>query len=585
MIITTLSRTSTVSPLFNVQPQIYCAIPSTYTIADFWKTTFGVPDTSKTGTIDIDQIVINYLIQYNEVFSIADLRSQAQSFYWDMTNQILYINMLKTQSPLYDIVQQGRAYGFSDQELVYIDNIEYLPLVKSVSNIERSQDIKGYKKLAFLSGSVTLNNIGGQLDFLDTEIVNGNDSRIYYLNNNKGNAGYTQSDLVSIAGAYIEDYSLSLKECVLNLKDKRKSGDIKIPSEVFTKANYANIDNSYENKVIPLAYGEIRVSEAIPVDASTSNVIYRQAQYLTSLGTIELLIADVWTARSPVGGSTVLSTGTFTVATARDASGNPYKCRVKGSVGYTANNPIDVIVHLNDRYLDIKYTSSNYNTSECYNCTLGLSEIGVLFNKQIDLYEAIRILQDSSITGFRYDTDNLGLRTALLDDTSKDETFYIENVDIKDADDIGYDTDISLLASTVNVNYAKDYTEDKPLTVVNNDNLVYCTETYRIQPTQNYDTLNVTEADAITRAENEALKFKDARKIVGLTTMGDQFLPLRIYDTGTIELTNNFVDRDGLTSTGTRPWLGVWKVQILSVNPDISAKTNKIRALLVTKKY
>jgi len=173
----------------------------------------------------------------------------------------------------------------------------------------------------------------------------------------------------------------------------------------------------------------------------------------------------------------------------------------------------------------------------------------------------------------------------LLDDSSKAETFYIENVDIQDADDMGYDTDISLLASTVNINYSRDYTDDKTLTVINTDNLAYCTETYRIQPTQNYDTLNITEADAITRADNEAVKFKDARKIVEITVMGEEFLPLRIYETGTIELTNNFVDRDGLTSTGSRSWLGVWKVQILSVNPDISAKTNKIKALLVTKKY
>lgn len=585
MILATLTRTSEITPFFNLQPQVYASSPSTWTIADFWKTTFGVTDSSQSVTIDITQITVDFLSQYNEVTSYADLLLQDQSFYFDDVNQFLYVHFPVYTSPLFNFIQQGRAFGYCDQQLVYVDNIEYLPLIRNVSNISVSQDIKGYKKLNFLSGSLELSNVGGELDYFDSEVLNGNDARLYYLETVQGQTDYTQADLLPIAGAYIEDFSLSLRSCEIDIKDKRKSGDIKIPTELFLESDYTYIEDTYKNKVIPRAYGLIRQSYATPVDASTSNVVYRQAQELTSLGTVQVLINDVWTNKTPVGGTINLATGTFTLPTSRDTSGNPYKCRVIGSVGIDIDNPLDIIKDINERYLNIAFTDSNYNISEWNTCGSALANVGLLLDKATALYEVIRIIQDGSDRGFRYETDNNGYRTARLDDPDREESFYIENVQIQNIDEIGYETDFELLASTVTVRYAKDYSDGDYLTVFNDDNAAYSLETYRVQNSQEFETLLTSSTDADTRATNEAVKYKDVRKIVEITAMGSEFLPLRIYDVGTIELSPCFVERDGQTVTGNRCWLGVWKVQILSVSPNTSRKTNTLKCLLVEKKY
>lgn len=92
-------------------------------------------------------------------------------------------------------------------------------------------------------------------------------------------------------------------------------------------------------------------------------------------------------------------------------------------------------------------------------------------------------------------------------------------------------------------------------------------------------------SETLTRAAWEAAKFRDVRKIVEFTAMGRDFLTVEIYDTGTVELSPCFVDRDLGAVTGSRCWLGVWKVQVLSIAPDPSGLKNTIRALLVEKQY
>ena len=577
MNIVTLARTSTIDPLYNIAPFVSASRPGTWTIANFWKTTFGVPDSSQAVTVDIVQVVIDSLVNLTETTLYADMLALPQSFFFDDTTQILYINSGLQFSPMLDAYAQGRAFGYCDGQLVYIDDIEYLPLVKTVGGISKAQDIKGYEKLSFQSGSITFHNVGGELDFLDSEIVTGNDIRVYYLDDEKGETQYTAADLVPLSSGYIDDYSLSLKEASINAMDKRKSGNIKIPVEVFSGTGNA----------IPLLYGTANTVEAFCTnpDDTTDPPVFRFCQAATSYESIQVEVSGVWTEKMPTAED--LGNGSFTLSVADGRNGGtPLKCRVQNAVGYDIDNALDIIEHLQENYLSIPYLESFYNTAEWETAKAAISnDIGLYIKDHIELYEVIRQLQDGDIRGFRFEVDRFGKYTARIDDPDRATSFYISSEDIQDIDNLGYETDTDPLTARVIVNYFKDHMEGNYLSEINDDNAAYVKETYRLQPTQIYNTLLTTDTPAAARALWEAEKYKDVRKIVEFTAMGKDYLPIQIYDTGIVELTPCHVDRDTSTVTGARCWLGVWKVQVLAIAPDPSGLKNTIKALLVEKQY
>ena len=89
--------------------------------------------------------------------------------------------------------------------------------------------------------------------------------------------------------------------------------------------------------------------------------------------------------------ATDLTTGSFTLANAdgRQGNGTPYKCRVINSEGISNTYASDIIKDMNNRYLNLLYTNSNYDITEWESEQTALKEIGISFEKQIELYEAI----------------------------------------------------------------------------------------------------------------------------------------------------------------------------------------------------
>lgn len=585
MTLLTLTQTSLLSRAYNVQPFIFCVKPSSYTLADFWVTTFGAPDESDSSIINIAQIIQDYLITYQAMLNSADVLTTPRSFYWDNGAQLLWVHIDHNASPDTSVIQQGRSYGFCDTQVIYLDGIEFKPLLKSVPAIEQSQDFLNYDKLTLINGNAVLNNVGGELDYLIDEPIHGNDTNIFYLEARVGVSDYSFEEVARIASFYVEDYDMSQEEMVLSLQDKRKAGDAKFPAETFTVADYAYLADTYVNQIIPLAFGTIRVSKAIPVNTNTTGTTtFRQALALTSLGTVQVKIADVWTTKTPT--ATDLPNGSFTLASADSRSGTTvFECRVLGSVGIDIDTAADVIVYLNDRYLDLAYNESNYNVAEWSEADEQLSEIGIVFDKQVEIFEAIRQIQGGANVGFRYEIDPYGRRTIRIDDADRAESFTIHNEDLADVEKLGFKTDGKLLAASVKISYAKDFNEGQSLVRRSTTNYDYVKQKYRLIPELEFETHlpNSTLADA--RAEVEAEKYKDIPRFLTVIARGSEFIGLRIYDTGTAELTMGFVDLDGETVVADRPWLGVWKVQVLAVAPDLTSIKNSVRLRLIEKKF
>lgn len=588
MTVLTLARTEIISSFFNVKPFVFAALPSTYTLPSFWTDTFGVDEESKSEIIAITQVLQNSLVNYNQMDSYNDMSAQIQSFYFASGTQTLSIHTGFEAHPLMDRFDEGHSTGFCEKRLVYIDQIEYKPLLKSYPNIEQSQDIANYEKLSFSNGKIVLDNLSGDLDYILEEPIFGNDINIYYLNDTDPRADYSASDLVPIAGYYVEDYEIGQRECMISAQDKRKGGNIKVPTDVFTTTDYPNIADTYVGKVIPLAYGAIKASKAIPTNGklTSGDVTFRQALMLTALGTVQVKINDVWTTKTPT--ATDLTTGSFTLASGDARNGTSlYECRVVDSVGIPVTHSSDIIKDLNERYLGIDYSESNYNTAEWTLAEAVLETAGLLVNKETEIFELIRKVQQGSNKWFRYEIDPTGHRTIRIDDWEREESFVIHNEDIADIDDLPVATNYELLAARVRVEYAMDYVENEPLVAIDDTNYAHVVDTYRQTPTMDVESLLTTALQAEARAAADAGKYMDIIYTVECTVCrGDvALLALRIYDVGTIELTQSFVDLDNERITGTRNWLGVWKVQILGIKPNTSNKQNKIKVALIEKKF
>lgn len=570
-----------------VQPYVYEARPGGLELADFWTTTFGVVDESRDYTIVIKSFVRDFNVSYNEVLSFNDCVAQEGSFFWDNTNQILYVHFEHEHEGWTATYQYGTFFGFSDSRVVYIDDQEYLPLIDSVPSIAQSQDIVNYNKLAFINGRLTLNNrarrlegsVAGQLDAFITADLYNNDVFLYYLPDEAVSEidEADSSDLVGLAAFYIEDYNIGLTEISLDLQDKRKSQNVTIPSDKFLTSDYPNIGDE-AGGVIPLMYGEVREARAVPTNGETTSgdVSYRVALLLTVLGTVQVNIDKIWTTVSTA--SVTLSTGEFTLSAAngRDSNGAVRDCRVLLPTGIAITYTTDIIKDLNDRYLGIPYLSSNYDTTEWEAEEVALTSGGWVFDSEILLFEAIRIVQAGSSKGFRYEILPDGRRTIRIDDPDRAVSGRVEPVDILNRSEMPVSTDNEQVFAIIELAYNKSFNSGKFQRITD--------DTYRNEVLARYKQINSLPVETLLNGDVEAAaaaldragRFKNIPEIMELVLMGAEFLPKRIYDMIDIEATPDYADADTLFIEG-RQYYGFKKGKIVSIAPNINSKINTVR--------
>jgi hypothetical protein len=582
MIIGELTLLQAAGPFTNTAPFTYKSLPASYQAANYWVNLFGAADESVTITKNITSFIQGSAIHYSNVLSLLDCIDIETSFFWDSINEILYDHVSHNANQFTDTYEYGNSFGFTDTGAIYIDNLFYEPLIKSIPNIAQQQDIINYKQLSFLSGSIEMDNTEGKLDFLIDLNIMGNDYRLYFLETEAGIQNYNRTEFVSLAAFFLEDYTIGLSTTIFDLQDIRKKQNVKILTELFTVAEYSDLNEKYIDKPIPLLYGQVRVSEAIPVDgdAGSGTVEFRQAIILTSIGTVQVEIDDLWTTKATA--SVDLSTGSFTLSEAngRQANGTPYKCRVIDSVGIDITYASDVIKELNQRYLLIEFRDSTYNITEWETEEIALTEIGIVFNKSVTLFNAIKDIQNGANIGFRYEIMADGRRTIRIDDWDRTESNYVSNSQILDINNMEVETDHELLAAFLEVQYSRDYQLKNNLSIINSDYSTITRQNNKQEPTIIMETALVTLSDASDRAELYAERFHIIHGIVNLELLGPEWYTLRIYDIIEIEITSGFVDAGSAQVTG-REFYGTWKAQVTKIDPDFVRQSNKISAILI----
>ena len=563
-----------------IRPFIYKYLFTFFTVAPYWITTFGAPDESETEKIQINEVTRDYTVRYSRQTSQAAAELNEGSFYFDSGNQILYVHIEHDQAPWTAVMGYGEASGYSNK-LVYIDDIFYNPLIKSIPSFAQQQELINYKKLSLINGSITLNNVGGILDKFKTTKIYNNTIDIYYLDDEIENPSRT--DLQQQGQFLVDDYDLSLKEMIIRIKDKRTEGDADIPTLEFTVDDYPDIDEDYLGEIIPVLYGAVRISEAIPTDTNdTGTISFRQSIILTTLGTVQVLIDDVWTTKATT--ATDLSTGSFTLAQAdgrKDgaAAGEPYECRVIDSIGPLVTYASDIIKFLNLAYLGIAYNSTNYDTTEWEAEETSLETIGILYNSQIKLSEAIRRVQDGANLGFRYEINAEGLRTIRVNNYERATAYNIHYDKIKNNNVLSVTTDKEYLAATLKVKYAQDYYSGKFRSIKNTDYAEYVLQTYRTQNIVIIEKLLTTETHASDFADWYLAKFSDVPEIVQLELEGSDYFNVRIYDIINVDLSAGPLEI--AEDIPERPFYGRQKGIVLSIDPNLDIFVNNITLLLI----
>ena len=595
MTIVEITNFTGISGFVNDAPFVFSSLPGKYQAADYWVSIFGAPDESRDVELIINGIIRDFFQTYLEVSDRQTCIDTEQTFYWDQVGQKLYIHFEHFIGPQDAVFQYGSFFGFSDQDMIYIDDQEYRPQLGSFPSLKQSEDLINYDQLAFINGNIKLDNTGGELDnFIDLNVY-GNDVFLYYINDAdiitdiNGNKSSTRDKLNSLAAFYVEDYNISLTEITVKVQDKRKAQSATVAGDFYTETAYPNISDDIKGLSIPLAYGKIRELYANPINGAltSGDVDYKVWIEGVSFGTIQVLIDNVWTTKVPSLSDPASGTFTLLAADARDSSGAIRQTKMVNCEGISITYDSDVIKDLNERYLNIPYNSTFYNISEWESEEATLSEIGVVYDIERELFDAIREVQNGSNVGFRYEINADGLRTIRIDDESRASSFHVPNTDIFNIASLPVRTDSDNLYSNIRVKYAKSYVSGRFLSVTDDSEELNVLSTFRQQRRLTSETLIVDEITAAQRALDSSQRFSTIPPVAEVQLSGatiedaDKYLKARIFDIISVEVTPaSFVDIDNNIIIG-REYYGIKSGKIIGVDPRPSDKTNVVQVKLL----
>lgn len=583
MIVTEIGIQRFVTRTAYVSPFTFSFTVNIQKLAYFWLKIFGCEDETTDERIFILSVIANYTDRFSKVETLAECKNTPESWIFNWDEQKLYINFGLDYNPLYTPAEYLRAIGFCDTSVVYIGDTAFLPVVSSAPSIKQKQDLIGYDKMAFNSGSLSLSNETGALNFMRTMALFNNDVALYYLEYD-GRSEYSREELVPLAWFLLEDVEISKKSGKIKLMDVRKSWSRKIPAHLFNATEYPAIDDELIDKPIPLLFGAKTVPAFCTDNTETDYVSFRVAEELTSISRVYkldgngkplvILIPAIEGVTNPD-----LQNGSFKLAAAdvRDGDGEPVDifCSCVGTVdsGKSFSSPLGVLKWIEAKYNNAAFTDSFFDTAEIA-AEIGALEPIALYtgDTQIEISELVRQMQEGSSNRFRYELNPAGKRTARLDNPYRASSLFVGKEEILENDEMTIYTDKATIAATIKINWGKDGISREYKQVVDTSRESAVAQNARERPELEFNTFLTSRTHAVARAALEASRLGQVRRFTDVTLRGERFLGLRIYDIITVELVDE-----------TREWAGTWNCQVLAIAPDTDRVQNKVTLLLVER--
>lgn len=310
---------------------------------------------------DIRSLVVD-AVQYNRVYTFADLFTTNQSFMYSRSDTKLLVHFNNFEPPVYfEDITIGATVGFCKGVIgdnkPYFNNIYYEPRVSKIFNIKKSKDPLFYGLLKYSTGSVQCQNEDGFFDDWRQRNLFAQASRI--LIGQKDDA-YSSYSLVF--QGLIENDSRSWTDFSVKLQDPRKGLTQPIATNLLNKTTYPYLSDDNVDKPKPIKYGKQINSPCICLNetqtgTSTFTFLLCDTEFNAVSSITQVYVDGVATATA----SQNLAAGTFTLTmTAETNQALVTADFVAGSI----TNGVDIIKDLMYRYDDKNYTSTFWDITE-----------------------------------------------------------------------------------------------------------------------------------------------------------------------------------------------------------------------------
>jgi len=540
--------------------------------------------------ISIDNVVIDF-ISYLEVRTMIELRGADRTWMIDPNDSsILYVHFAQHNPPFRFLsFKSGLLLGFSYGDPIRLGEIKTYPTLIDIPVVEDSADNLTYKKMAFSSGDVSVDNSTGMLD--DLIELFGNDLTLLSVDSTQ--------QVEIIRQYFIERYTIGLDTVKFTCQDKRSRLTFKAPNTFYTKEKYPHIEENIVDKVIQDAYGFCRGIKGTcvnqneiysdPVALTFNNWFrFKFSRKITSIREVWVEMSDVWTQVFPglgVPGNSgsgntgwastnpnpikILTrnaqTGLFTVQTnvttsnmnnlpdndghidiwwsqaLRDnpgflerRNGKPNRVKMTG-VFVNFNNPGDIIKDMMTYYGDLPYDASYFDMNEWQREMAGGKQIGICLDKSDDIYSWIEKIQNGAMLGFQLLVYR-NLFSARLDNPNREETFNIHWSEILNRATIEPEFNGDDYATFTTINYNKDYTEDEYLTIVDQSQRLAILDVYKYEKEYENDSYLINESDVQRKGRIVLENFMDVRPMFrNIELNGFRWNEIQLFSTGFID--------------------------------------------------
>jgi hypothetical protein len=167
---------------------------------------------------EIGSVYVDGIFQTKKT-TLASLTDATESYYFDRTNEELYVCIKNYDEPFIHDIHLGVIYGYSADEFTPIDStILYEGRLTNVPSVSISRDPLFFGKMQYNFSGISLVNADGNFDtFADTKNIYGNEARILL--------GYEElsiDDYINIYTGLVEDITISEETAEFTIGDKRK---------------------------------------------------------------------------------------------------------------------------------------------------------------------------------------------------------------------------------------------------------------------------------------------------------------------------------------------------------------------------
>jgi hypothetical protein len=499
---------------------------------------------------------------------------------------------------LYPLPRVGVIEGHSDERKTVIDGILYNPDIDYIPEITDEADDLEYGTMEFKSETITLKNTAGHYDQAITKYF-GSKVRV------RLDDGAAIHDLYEY---YVKNAEVGLTEVSFKCGDPRERLRQQIPGRVFNREEFPYIKEDLLGEPMRDAYGRCEWVPCVCVDdmqiyADTDNSVLKDYRtFYIARKIISLTLRDtrpdknntlydhvwikqtqpdsggeVWTpcqiekAQSDFSHGLIRIMQDYCMPLIQNKDNMPevYEVCACGVFGLleAQSTPFHIIQELLLHYCGIPQTATYYDNEMSTELT-GLKPVGVVYDENISVFEAIEMLQDASNDGLQFMTKYTKW-TARKDNDLRTVTAAIKWWEIVNIGDIRLDMNIENYKTIVKVPFAHNWYKDSADIYSGENNRESQLSVHGVDSIYEAQSFLTDKAAAVSKADALEQRFKRNRvSIEGLEVLNHPWL--RVYDIVTVDLS--------LPEEG-RHFGGTLKCKVMGVKLNLKTLVNTLNLL------